>query len=147
MLIAQLNATSNDDAWKAFVNCQLGKDKSQFDFVASRVLNKQFAINYDGTLTNLAGRVWTSNALYLNYDPVPLVGFTWRSELFDDSKNAVGVGSTVFQNTVSANFHIAKFTIIPELRYDNARQKIFINSSGNAIGSGASFLIAAVYKW
>lgn len=147
MAIAQINAASINNDWKAFLNCQLGKDKTQLDFVGTHIFSDKWAINYDATLANVAGLVWTSNALYLNYDLNSKVGFTWRSELFDDTKSAVGIGTTIFQNTVSANFHVSKFTIIPEFRMDNAKNTIFINRTGASHNMGASFLVAAIYKW
>jgi hypothetical protein len=146
MFIAQLSSATKEDEWKGFLNYQGGKDKSQFDLVINHVLGSKININYAGTIANIAGLVWTSNAFYLNYDPSSKIGFTWRSELFDDTKSALGIGTTIFQNTLSANLHISKFTIIPELRFDNAKDKIFLNNTHAAIATGGSFIIAAVYK-
>jgi hypothetical protein len=147
MVIAQFSTGTKDDKLKAFLNYQGGKDKTQFDLVLNGVVSSQFGINYDGTVCNLAGTSWSSNAIYFNYDPTPKVGFTLRSEYFDDSKGAVGVGSSIFQNTLSVNFHLNKLTIIPELRLDNAADKIFVNGTNvKSTGSG-NFLIAAVYKF
>ncbi len=147
ILIAQLSTATKDDKLKAYLNYQGGKDKSQIDLVLNGVVNSQFAINYDGTIANIAGSNWTSNAFYFNYDPNAKFGFTLRSEYFNDSKSAVGVGTSIFQNTVSANIHLSKFTIIPELRFDNAKDKVFINNS-NALTAGAgNFILAAVYKF
>ena len=147
MVIAQFSTGTKDDKLKAFLNYQGGKDKTQFDLVLNGVVSSQFGINYDGTVCNLAGTSWTSNALYFNYDPSAKVGFTLRSEYFDDAKSAAGVGSSIFQNTFSANIHFNKLTIIPELRFDNAKDKIFINSTNVAATGSGNFLIAAVYKF
>ncbi len=147
ILIAQLSTATKDDKLKAYLNYQGGKDKSQFDLVLNGVINSQFAINYDGTIANIAGTNWTSNAFYFNYDPNAKVGFTLRSEFFNDSKSAVGVGTSIFQNTLSANFHFSKFTIIPELRFDNAKDKVFFNKSSDLIAGAGNFILAAVYKF
>lgn len=147
MLIAQFSTSSKNDVLKAFLNYQGGKDKSQFDLVLNGVVNSQLAINYDGTIANIAGNNWTSNAVYVNYDPSAKIGFTLRSEYFDDSKNAVGVGSSIFQNTFSANIHFSKLTLIPEIRFDNAKDKIFFNTNNNLNQYASNFLIAAVYKF
>ena len=147
MLIAQFSTSSKNDVLKAFLNYQGGKDKSQFDLVLNGVVNSQVAINYDGTIANISGKNWTSNAVYVNYDPSAKIGFTLRSEYFDDSKNAVGVGSSIFQNTFSANIHFSKLTLIPEIRFDNAKDKIFFNSNNNLNQYAGNFLIAAVYKF
>ena len=147
MLIAQFSTSSKNDVLKAFLNYQGGKDKSQFDLVLNGVVNIQVAINYDGTIANISGKNWTSNAVYVNYDPSAKIGFTLRSEYFDDSKNAVGVGSSIFQNTFSANIHFSKLTLIPEIRFDNAKDKIFFNTNNNLNQYASNFLIAAVYKF
>ena len=147
MLIAQFSTSSKNDQLKAFLNYQGGKDKSQFDLVLNGVVSSQVGINYDGTIANIGGNNWTSNAVYVNYDPSAKIGFTLRSEYFNDSKNAVGVGSSIFQNTLSANIHFSKLTLIPEIRFDNAKDKIFFNSNNNLNQYASNFLIAAVYKF
>jgi len=147
MLIAQFSTSSKDDKLKAFLNYQGGKDKSQFDLVLNGVVSSQVGINYDGTIANISGKNWTSNAVYVNYDPSAKFGFTLRSEYFNDTKNAVGVGSSIFQNTLSANIHFAKLTLIPEIRFDNAKDKIFFNTNNNLNQYAGNFLVAAVYKF
>ena len=147
MLIAQFSTSSKNDVLKAFLNYQGGKDKSQFDLVLNGVVSSQVGINYDGTIANISGKNWTSNAVYVNYDPSAKFGFTLRSEYFNDTKNAVGVGSSIFQNTLSANIHFAKLTLIPEIRFDNAKDKIFFNANSNLNQYAGNFLIAAVYKF
>lgn len=147
MLIAQFSTSSKDDKLKAFLNYQGGKDKSQFDLVLNGVVSSQLGISYDGTIANIGGNNWTSNAVYVNYDPSTKFGFTLRSEYFNDTKNAVGVGTSIFQNTLSANIHFSKLTLIPEIRFDNAKDKIFFNNNNNLNQYAGNFLIAAVYKF
>jgi len=147
ILIAQFSTSSKNDVLKAFLNYQGGKDKSQFDLVLNGVVSSQVGINYDGTIANISEKNWTSNAVYVNYDPSAKIGFTLRSEYFNDSKNAVGVGSSIFQNTLSANIHFSKLTLIPEIRFDNAKDKIFFNANTNLNQYAGNFLIAAVYKF
>lgn len=147
MLIAQFSTSSKNDVLKAFLNYQGGKDKSQFDLVLNGVVSSQVGINYDGTIANISGKNWTSNAVYVNYDPSAKFGFTLRSEYFNDSKNAVGVGTSIFQNTFSANIHFSKLTLIPEIRFDNAKDKIFFNTNNNLNQYAGNFLVAAVYKF
>ena len=88
-----------NDKLKAFLNYQGGKDKSQIDLVLNASIADNFGFNYDGTVCNLAGTSWTSNALYFNYDPSSKLGFALRSEVFNDNKGALGIGTTIFQNT------------------------------------------------
>jgi len=147
MIIAQFSTGTKNDRLKAFLNYQGGKSKSQVDLVLNGVVSSQVAINYDGTVCNISGASWTSNAFYVNYDPSAKFGFTWRSEYFDDSKNAAGVGTSIFQNTLSANIHFDKFTLIPEIRFDNAKDKIFFNNNNNLNPFAGNFLLAAIYKF
>jgi len=147
MVIAQFSTGTKDDKLKAFLNYQGGKSKSQVDLVLNGVVSSQIGINYDGTVCNISGASWTSNAFYVNYDPTAKFGFTWRTEFFDDTKNAAGVGTSIFQNTFSANIHFDKITLIPELRFDNAKDKIFINNNSNLNPFAGNFLLAAIYKF
>jgi hypothetical protein len=147
MIIAQFSTATKDDKLKAFLNYQGGKNKTQFDLVLNGVVTSQFGINYDGTVCNLAGTSWTSNAVYFNYDPSAKIGFALRSEYFNDTKGAAGVVTSIFQNTLSVNFHLKKFTIIPELRLDNAVDKVFVNGTNVSSTAAGNFLIAALYKF
>ena len=53
----------------------------------------------------------------------------------------------MFETTLSANFKIDNLIIIPELRYENASEEIYLKSSGAGTKNAGSFLIAAVYKF
>jgi hypothetical protein len=147
ILIAQFSTATKDDKLKAYLNYQGGKDKTQFDLVLNGIVSSKFGVNYDGTICSLSGTSWSSNALYFNYDPNAKVGVTLRSEYFNDSKSALGLGTSIFQNTLSVNIHFNKFTIIPELRFDNAADQIFLTKAQAATGTAGNFLIAAVYKF
>lgn len=146
VIIAQFSSASANDQIKGYLNFQGAKGKSQFDLVLNGVLNSQFAINYDGTIATNTGKSWSSNAVYLNYDPIAKVGFTLRSEYFNDINSVVGVGTSIFQNTLSANVHFNKLTIIPEIRFDNAKDKVFFNKNNHLNPYAGNFILAAVYK-
>jgi hypothetical protein len=147
VFIAQFSSASSNDKLKGYLNFQGAKDKSQFDLVVNGVVSSTLAINYDGTIATNAGKSWSSNALYVNYDPIAKVGFTLRSEYFNDVNSVVGVGTSIFQNTLSANVHFNKLTIIPEIRFDNAKDKVFLNKNNNLNPYAGNFIIAAVYKF
>jgi hypothetical protein len=53
----------------------------------------------------------------------------------------------IFATTLSANFKINSFTIIPEFRVDKASKDIFTAKDGSAKGSNPSFLLAAIYQF
>ncbi|MCX6205472.1 MAG: outer membrane beta-barrel protein [Bacteroidetes bacterium] len=140
--IAQFSTGTKDDKLKAFLNYQGGStgDKSGFN---------QFDLVLNGVKTNGVSSSWSSNALYLNFDPSSKVGLTLRGEYFDDKKSvtSAGIGSTVFATTLSANIKIDNLTIIPELRVDNGSNAIFFKGDGTATQTTSGFLIAAVYKF
>jgi hypothetical protein len=134
---------------------------SQFDAVVTAKLGSKFSIGYNGTVTNVKarsagkfndGKSWWGSAIYLNLDPSTLFGLTLRGEYFSD-KNSLKVyssvpgGGSVFATTLSANVRISTFTLIPEIRLDNASKDIFTKSNGNATSSAGSFLIAAIYAF
>jgi len=147
MIIAQFSTATSDDKLKAFLNYQGGKDKTQFDLVLNTVITNEFGFTYDGTICSLAGSKWSSNAAYFNYDLSPKFGLALRSEYFNDNKSALGLGTSIFQNTLSANLKFNKFTIIPEIRFDDATNRAFLTKAQAATGTAGSFLIAAVYKF
>lgn len=158
VFIAQFSTKLFQDKTTLFANYQGGNvggndQFSQIDVVINNTLSSQWAFNYDGTIysAKLSGKKsnWKSNALYLNFDPNNTIGFTWKSEIFDDKSalSAGAFGTSIFANTLSMNYKFKKLTIIPEFRLDNAKDNIFTNSSNKATGSNASFILAAVYKF
>lgn len=151
VVIAQFSTGTKDDKLKAFLNFQGGTGLSQFDLVLNGTISSKFAINYDGTIQtrNVSGvsNSWNSNALYFNYDPTAKFGLTLRGEYFDDNKNVAGVGTNVFQTTLSGNIRLDNLTIIPEVRLDNAKNNIFLKNSAASTNGDASFILAAVYKF
>lgn len=151
VLLAQFSTGTKNDKLKAYLNFQGGTGFSQFDLVLNGVISSKFGINYDGTIktVKVAGvnNSWSSNALYFNYDPTSKFGLTLRGEYFDDKKSVAGVGTSIFQTTLSGNIHLDNLTLIPEIRLDNAKDNTFFKSSGAGTKSDASFILAAVYKF
>jgi Putative beta-barrel porin-2, OmpL-like. bbp2 len=163
--IAQFSTATKNDKVKIYINYQGGTNNtaplaadqcslSQFDAVINATLSSKFSVVYDGTIQTRKSKAagaksnsWTSNALYLNYDPTSVFGLTLRGELMSDTKAVAGLGTEVFVPTLSANFKIDNLTIIPELRLDNAKDKVFFKSDGTATKSAASFVLAATYKF
>ncbi len=161
--IAQYVLTASD-AVKLYLNYVGGKapDTSvvnQYDLVATAAISKQFNIGLNASLnrtqlwdagskSNVKGQDWWGIAGYFNYDPKSWLGLTLRSELFNDDKGMKGFFTSIFANTLSANFKIDGFTFIPELRIESAGKAIYADENGTLNQkTAASFILAAVYKF
>lgn len=149
--IAQISTATKNDKLKAYLNYQGGTGLSQFDLVLNGTISSKFNIAYDGTIKTVKvgtdNKSWSSNALYLNYDPTNKFGLTLRGEYFDDTKAVAGLKTSIFQATLSGNIKIDNLTIIPEVRLDNAKDNTFFKSEGTGSKSAANFILAAVYKF
>ncbi len=163
--LAQYSIAVTDDV-KVYLNYVGGKNPdssktSQFDAVITAKVNDQFSLGYNGTVNtskawdgskNESGKSWWGSALYLNVDPKPWFGLTLRGELFSDQKQlkvfaSAPDGGSIFATTLSANFKTGGFIFIPELRFENASQKIYVDKDGAGKKSAASFVIAAIYSF
>ncbi len=163
--LAQYSLAASDN-FKLYLNYVGGQapdtsKTNQFDVVITAKLNSKFSIGYNGTVnsTKLRSGVrfndaksWWGSALYLNLDPTSSFGITLRGEYFSDKSGLkvfsdVPGGGSVFATTLSANFKVSSFILIPEFRLDNASKDIFTKSNGNATSSAGNFLIAAIYSF
>jgi hypothetical protein len=153
--IAQYSYAFNESD-KVYVNYVGGKNvdssaTNQFDIVATKKLADKWSLGFNATLNKnkvhqgISSKVWTGLGTYLAYDVVKWLGFQYRAEVFND-KNQVKMfstkdeGGSIFANTFSANFKYKNIIIVPELRFDNASQKIFANDKKSA----TNFLIAGI---
>jgi Putative beta-barrel porin-2, OmpL-like. bbp2 len=164
-VIAQYSVAPSEDV-KIYLNYVGGKNPdtsvtNQFDIVATAKLSDKFSAGINGTVNsgkawdgskNISGKSWGGGAVYLNLDPKSWFGLTLREEYFSDKNqlkmfSSAAKGGSIFASTLSANFKINSFIIIPELRLDNASETIFTDKSGAAKKSFTSFLVAAVYSF
>ena len=134
---------------------------AQVDAVITAKLSDKFSIGYNGTYASVKGwdgvkntdaNAWWGSALYLNVDPQPWFGLTLRGELFSDKDqlkvySGAPKGGSIFATTLSAQFKKGGFTFIPELRFDNASEEIFVDKDGAASKSMGNFLFAAIYSF
>ena len=133
----------------------------QLDAVMTAKISDKFSVGYNGTINttnpwdgvkNTAGKSWSGHAFYLNVDPVSYFGLTLRQEFFND-KNQLKVfatsagGSAVSATTFSANFKVAGFLFIPEIRYESAGQPIYRDIHENSVKSATNFIFAAIYSF
>ncbi len=134
---------------------------AQIDAVITGKFSDKFSIGYNGTYTSVKGwdgeknteaKAWWGSALYLNFDPQPWFGLTLRGELFSDKDqlkvySSAPVGGSIFATTLSANFKTGGFTFIPEIRFDNGSENVFVDKDGAATKSMGNFLFAAIYSF
>lgn len=158
--IAQVHLTTTDTKVNAYVNYVGGKDMTssminQFDVVVTGTVSSKFNVGYNGTVKSVkpegkGGDSWWGSAVYLNYDPTTVFGLTLRGEYFDDEKLVAGIGTNIFDVTLSGNIRISNLTIIPEFRLDAAKDPIFFTNSDGLTPTAKStgtFILAATYHF
>ncbi len=151
-VLAQFSTGTKNDKIKAYLNFQVGGEITQYNLVATAVLATKWNIAYDGSIqqTKSAGTTssWTSNAIYINFDPTTIFGVTLRQDFFADRKiNKLINGENIAATTLSANIKIDHLTIIPEIRYDRSNQDLFSKSNGLLGKNTNTFILAAYYKF
>ena len=133
---------------------------NQLGLTATITASDKFSIGYDGTVQLLKNEItdesnkWWGSAVYLNYLASDAFGLTLRGEYFGDKKygikvsDANGDGVNVFEATLSGNYKTGGFTLIPELRFDNASSDLlYFKKNGDGTKGTASFILAAVYAF
>jgi hypothetical protein len=154
--IGQFSTASNNDKLKAYFN-YVGTyggslSATQLDLAITGTITDKFSIGYNGTVKFVKpedednASSWGS-ALYFNVDPTTNFGITLRTEYFGDKEGAFGLGTNVFDVTLSPNFRIGNLTIIPEIRLDNAKTEIFSNEDGKGTKSTFTGILAATYHF
>jgi hypothetical protein len=164
MFIGQFSTGTSDDKLNLYLNFQGGKTTDstrlfQGDVTASYSVSDKFSIGLNATLQSRSmkpdgskwadGNSWYGAALYLNADPLDWLGITLRTEYVNDEDDVTGyLGSSSFiVPTLSFNFKIDNLTILPEFRFDNASNEIFVKKEGEPTKSTASFILAAHYRF
>ena len=156
MAIAQISTATPDSKWKFFLNYQGGHNSdtttlNQFDLVLTGTITDKFSVGFNATdqmVKYINTNSWWGAALYLNIDPSPKFGATLRAEYFDN-KDAVSAApaTSLFNLTLSPNFKIGNLTIIPELRFESAKDEIFFDKDGAGTKSTFTGLLAATYHF
>lgn len=162
---AQWGFHPEGSGFQSYLNYIGGKDmddvrNDQFDLVITYQLGEQFSLGYNGTYSHykLPGGEkpsWWGSALYLNGDFNDHAGLTLRGEYFSDQDglkvftdtDAFPDGGQVLSLTLSLDYKIGPLTLIPELRLDNASEKLFNKPNGNPVKSSPSALFAAIYTF
>ena len=166
-LIAQFSGGSKSGKLKAYLNYAgffgsdgggnpLGlKSLNQLDLVVLGTISDKFNIGVNATMQNrkqIASSTspsgsWYGFALYLNADPSPAVGLTLRSEYISDSKIIYYGTKSIFANTLSLDYKVGPFTLIPEFRFETAQSAIYTKNDGTSSKSTGTVLLATVFKF
>lgn len=149
--------STGTDNVKAYINYQGSYGGSysltQFDAVVTAALSDKFSLGYNGTVQSVTpededGNSWWGSALYLNFDPASNFGITLRGEYFDNKKGvSVAPATSIFDITLSPNFKIGNLTIIPEIRFESAKDEIYFDKDGAGTKSTFTGLLAATYHF
>lgn len=96
---------------------------------------------------------WWGVALYLQQDLCAHFNLAFREEYFKDAASVTGaaIGGDVWATTLTGNYQLPHFRLMPEFRIDHASNPIFNAFPRTAGGVGkksnAYFLLAAVYDF
>ncbi len=155
--IAQFSTATKNSKLKAYFN-YVGSyggsmNVNQLDLVLIGTVTDKFSIGYNGTVkmakpdTSSSQSSWGS-AVYLTASPSSTFSITLRGEYFGDDKDVFGLGTNVFDLTLSPNFKIGNLTIIPEIRLDNVKDDgYFVDHDGNSTKSTFTGILAATYHF
>ncbi len=150
------------DGSDVYLNFIAGADSGlELDLTAALQISDAFYLGVNAaTYSNSEGKFletgesgFSGVALYPQFTISDGFSIGLRSEIFSEKQvNDIFSGTysekaSVFSNTITANIKAGPLTIIPELRFDTGSQDIYVDSDGNATGSAAQFLIAAVYAF
>ncbi len=164
-LLAQFSYGAGDN-WKFYLNywgffgaksgfsTNGSESTSQLDLVVTGTITDKFSLGVNGTWQSMKAmyngskseaKSWYGGALYLNVDPAPFFGISLRNEYVSDNDMIkFGPAEGLFESTLSFNFKAGPLTVVPEVRFDNAKGEIFVKGDGTATKSTFSALVAAI---
>lgn len=158
--LAQIHLASTDTKVNGYLNYIGGRDLSdamvnQVDVVISGIISNKFNLGYNGSVKFAKpdggnNNSWWGSALYLNFDPISVFGLTARGEYFSDEKSVAGLGTNIFDFTLSGNIHIDNLTIIPEFRIDAAKDPLFYKNAdmfSPTAKSTGTFILATTFHF
>ncbi|UAY53014.1 outer membrane beta-barrel protein [Ferruginibacter albus] len=156
VILAQISDGSKDGKLKGYLNYQgTGGDFNQVDFVGTATLTSMWSLGLNASMISAPSAVTSETstswgaAVYVNADPSSTVGLTLRGEYFDNSKGSYGTApvNKFYDITLSLDYKVGPFTLIPEVRYDGASDPAFTKSDGSSGTSTFTGLLAAIYKF
>jgi Putative beta-barrel porin-2, OmpL-like. bbp2 len=121
-----------------------------FDLTATFQLSEKFKLGLNAAdWSNTGDQGYTGVALYPSYAITDAFGLGLRAEYFSVKEGSVLAGidadESVTAFTLSGNYKVGGFTVIPEFRLDNASNDAFKDSDMAPCNSASQFLLAVVY--
>ena len=115
-----------------------------FDLTASFQITEKFKLGLNAADYSNEGDVgYTGAALYPSYALTDAFALGLRAEYFKYKEGSGDVDVTAF--TLSGNYKVGGFAIIPELRLDSVSEDVFVDSDMAPTKSASQFLLAVVY--
>lgn len=115
-----------------------------FDLTASFQLAEKFKLGLNAAdYSNEGDTGYTGFALYPSYAITDAFALGLRAEYFKYKEGSGDTDVTAF--TLSGNYKMGGFTLIPELRLDSASEDVFVDSDMMDTKSASQFLLAVVY--
>ncbi len=141
--------------WAAFLNVLTGKndgaagDGSLFDLTTAYQITEKVKLGLnaaDYSVSNSGGG-YRGTALYVQNAFSVAFSLGLRGEYF--STKAVGPvpGESFRSVTLSANLKAGGLTVIPELRFDNSSENLFLKSDLSPAANASQFSLAAIYAF
>jgi len=121
-----------------------------FDLTATFQLSKEFKLGLNAADFSNTGNVgYTGVALYPSYALTDAFSLGLRAEYFSVKNgsmySSIGSDDSVTAFTLSGNYKVGGFTVIPELRLDSASDYAFVDSGMAPAKTASQFLLAVVY--
>ena len=154
----------SDDKLGAYLNFISGKAEesevagdimeNQIDLTATFQATEAIGLGLNTTVKTLNpdegdNTSWFGAAIYANYSVSESLLFGFRGEYIGDDDGLISgtTDNSIVDLTLSANIKVEKLTIIPEFRIDIASEDVFFDSDGEATGTSAAFIMAAMYAF
>jgi hypothetical protein len=136
--------------WTAYLNLATGPvSGTVFDLTTAYQITGAFKLGLNAATFTPAhgGGGYDGIALYPNLAVSKAVTLGIRGEYFETKAAGISPSAHVTGITATANIKTGPLTFIPEIRFDNAENKIFTDSDLAPTTSAAQFVLAAVYAF
>jgi hypothetical protein len=136
--------------WTAYLNVASGPYSGTiFDLTTAYQITDAFKLGLNGAdfTPSHGGGGYDGVALYPQLAVSKVVTFGLRGEYFETKAIGITPKANVTAITATANIKAGALTLIPEIRFDNAKNQVFTDSNGAPTKSASQFVIAAVYAF